>query len=73
MDENKEKRLESCLAQCDPLSKSIVENLREGRSYEYICEALFISRSTLNYRLKKIYAAAEVSGRKEFEALLSKP
>lgn len=62
-------QIENCLAQCDSLSLQIVGNLLEGRNYEYISEKLFISRSALNYRLKKIFNAASVSSRKEFEML----
>lgn len=62
-------QIENCLAQCDNLSLQIVGNLLEGKHYEYISEKLFISRSALNYRLKKIFASANVKSRKEFETL----
>lgn len=61
--------IENCLAQCDQLSLQIIGILLEGKNYDYISEKLFISRSALNYRLKKIFNAAGVNGRKELEAL----
>lgn len=62
-------QVENCLMQCDQLNLKIIGCLLEGRNYDYISEKLFISRSALNYRLKKIFSAADVSGRKEFEIL----
>lgn len=62
-------QIENCLAQCDSLNLQIIGNLLEGRNYEYISEKLFISRSALNYRLKKIFSCASVKSRKEFEML----
>ena len=62
-------QIENCLTKCDQLSLQIIGALLEQRNYDYISESMFISRSALNYRLKKIFSAASVSGRKEFEAL----
>ena len=42
---------------------------REGikrRSYEVIADQLYISESTLKYRLNKLYAAVRAKGKKEF-------
>lgn len=62
-------QVENCLTQCDQLNLKIIGNLLEGKNYDHISEKLFISRSALNYRLKKIFTAADVSSRKEFETL----
>ena len=48
----------------------ILRLLMARESYEQISEELFISSSTLRYRLNKIYADAGVKGRYEFEALI---
>lgn len=63
--------IENCLAQCDNLSLQIISILLEGKNYDYISEKLFISRSALNYRLKKMFDAADVKNRKEFESLFN--
>jgi len=62
-------QIENCLTKCDSLSLQIIGALLEQKNYDYISESMFISRSALNYRLKKIFSAASVNGRKEFEAL----
>ena len=62
-------QIENCLTKCDRLSLQIIGALLNQKNYDYISESLFISRSALNYRLKKIFSAASVSGRKEFETL----
>lgn len=62
-------QVENCLTQCDQLNLKIIGNLLEGKNYDHISEKLFISRSALNYRLKKVFTAADVSSRKEFETL----
>ena len=41
-----------------------------GQSYEEISDRLFISGSTLRYRLNKMFADAGVKTRQEFEALM---
>lgn len=62
-------QMENCLTKCDSLSLQIIGALLAQKNYDYISESLFISRSALNYRLKKIFASASVSSRKEFESL----
>lgn len=62
-------QIENCLTKCDSLSLQIIGALLDQKNYDYISESMFISRSALNYRLKKIFSAASVSGRKEFENL----
>lgn len=58
--------LENCLAMRDELDMRIIAQLMEDRSYETIAETLFISESTLRYRLAKIYASTEIKGRTAF-------
>lgn len=62
-------RIENCLASCDALDLRIIRAILNGESYESISESLFISRSGLNYHLRRIYPAAHVSNRKDFERL----
>lgn len=62
--------LEKCISQRDPVDMQILRLLMARESYEQISEELFISSSTLRYRLNKIYADAGVKGRYEFEALI---
>lgn len=64
-------QIENCFVQCDQLNLQILGGLLEGVNYDTLSETLFISRSTLNYRLKKIFKAAGVSNRKELERLFS--
>lgn len=62
--------IERCLLQRDHMDMSLVARLMDRQSYEQICDELFISSSTLRYRLNKIYADVGVRRRKEFEELL---
>lgn len=62
--------LELCLAGCDDLDLDIIEQLMRDQTINTIADALFLSQSTLNYRLNKLYHQAGVSSRIEFEALL---
>ena len=62
-------QIENCLTKCDSLNLQIIGALLEQRNYDYISESMFISRSALNYRLKKIFSSASVNSRKEFESL----
>lgn len=62
-------QIENCLCSCVQLDLQIIHELLLGSSYETISERLFLSRSALNYRLKKLFLAASVKSRKEFETL----
>lgn len=62
-------RIENCLMACDPLDLRIIRGILNGESYESISERLFVSRSGLNYHLRRIFPAAHVSNRKDFERL----
>lgn len=63
-------RLEKCISQRDETDMQILRLLMAKKSYEEISDALFISNSTLRYRLNKIYADAGTKGRRGFEALV---
>lgn len=58
--------MENCLSLRDDLDMRIIALLMDNRGYESIAETLFISDSTLRYRLGKIYAEAECKGRAAF-------
>ena len=62
-------RIENCLAACNPLDLQIIRAILNGESYESISERLFISHSGLHYHLRRIFPAARVNNRKEFERL----
>ncbi len=62
--------IEYCLNQRDDIDMKIMQAVMESKSYEVIADELFISASTLRYRLNKIFADAKVRSRKEFEALI---
>ena len=61
--------VENCLTQCDALNLKIIQGILNGESYDSIEDRLFLSRSALNYRLKKIFTYAQTQNRKEFESL----
>lgn len=61
--------VENCLTQCDALNLKIIQGILNGESYDSIGDRLFLSRSALNYRLKKIFTYAQTQNRKEFESL----
>ena len=62
--------IENCLNHRDSIDMKIICGIMASKCYEVIADELFISASTLRYRLNKIYADANVHGRKEFEALI---
>jgi DNA-binding LacI/PurR family transcriptional regulator/DNA-binding CsgD family transcriptional regulator len=64
--------IEHCISRRDAIDMDIIKFLMDGLIYERIAEKLFISGSTLRYRLKKIFTDAGVSGRQEFRALINK-
>ena len=63
-------RLEKCISRRDDTDMQILRLLMAKKGYEEISDALFISSSTLRYRLNKIYADAGMKGRADFEALV---
>ena len=62
--------IEACISQRDRIDFHVMNDLMEGKSYEEIADRLYISGSTLRYRLNKIFADAGVKTRQEFEALI---
>ncbi len=62
--------IETCISQRDPIDLRVIRRLMDGLSYEQISDELFISGSTLRYRLNKMFADASVKTRQEFEALM---
>ncbi|MDD4743959.1 MAG: LacI family transcriptional regulator [Clostridiaceae bacterium] len=64
--------LEQCLRLCDELDYKIICELLAGHSYEAIGFRLYLSRSALSRRLKKMYQLVDVSSRSSFLTLLNK-
>lgn len=62
--------IERCMAHLDKLDLLILAELMDGTSYENVCEKLFLSQSTLRYRLGKIYKRLGVTGRRQMENLV---
>jgi hypothetical protein len=65
-------RAEKCLSGRDSLDLRIIGHILDKRSYESISQQLFLSTSSLHYRISKIYNDAGVVGKNEFIALLRK-
>lgn len=63
-------RLDRCLQRCDELDLRILGQLIDGESYESICEKLFLSESSLQYRVRKLFRAADTKNRREFVHLI---
>lgn len=64
--------LDSMLSTCDETDLGILHDLLTGATYEEICEKQFIAVNTLKYRIKKLTAAARVSGKNELLARIQK-
>lgn len=62
--------LENCINQRDDTDMHVMGGIMDGKSYEQICDELFISGSTLRYRLNKIFADCGVHTRQEFENVI---
>lgn len=60
------RKLENCLLQCDTLDYAILNGVLRGDSTEELAEKLFVSPGTIQYRLKKLYAAMDADSRREF-------
>lgn len=70
--EDRARALVSCLTQCSKLDMQIIQGLVSGKSMEQIAEEQAISVSTGRYRLKKLYALANVSSKAEFVTLFQR-
>lgn len=62
--------IENCISQRDQIDFRVIAGLMTAKSYEEIADQLFISGSTLRYRLNKMFADAGVKSRQEFETLM---
>ncbi|MEG1892151.1 MAG: substrate-binding domain-containing protein [Clostridia bacterium] len=62
--------IENCISQRDDIDMGILQRVMDGMNYERISDELFISGSTLRYRMSKIFADAGVRSRQEFELLI---
>lgn len=56
----------------DALDRKIVEALLEGRNTASVAEKLFISQSSVKYRIKKMLEEANISGRSELISLVAR-
>ena len=63
--------IERCLQRCDPLDFRIIDRLIKMQKYESICEELFLSESTLQYRVRQIFLEAHVPNRDAFLKLIT--
>lgn len=64
------RKLESCLLRCDALDRALLSGVLEGKSTPALADALFVSPGTVQYRLKKLYAAVDAKNRADFIRLL---
>lgn len=62
--------LDQCISQRDKVDMQIIRGVMDGKNYEQLCEEVFVSSSTLRYRLHKIFTDAGVRNRQEFERLI---
>jgi len=65
-------RLERGLMKTDALDRQVLALLLDGVGYEAIAQRLFLSVSSVRYRVNSIYKEADVAGKKEFLALFRK-
>ncbi|NLI21551.1 MAG: LacI family transcriptional regulator [Clostridiales bacterium] len=63
-------RVERCLQSSDELDMRIISLILSGIGYEKIAEDLFLCESSLQYRVRGIFRAAQVNGRRAFEKLM---
>ncbi|HWQ58002.1 MAG TPA: substrate-binding domain-containing protein [Clostridia bacterium] len=60
------RRLEACLMRCDALDFALIAGVLGEKSTQELAEKCFISPGTVQYRLRKLYAAVDASDRAEF-------
>ena len=58
--------LERCLVQCDELDYKIIALLLKNNTHDTITDQLFLSRSALQYRLRKLYQMTGTVGKEQF-------
>ena len=64
------RRLENCLLQCDAIDRALLAGVLREQSTEQLAAALFIAPGTVQYRLKKLYAAVGAKSRAQFVQLM---
>lgn len=72
MEVNEITKLESLLNACDKIDQRIIKMLLNKQSITKISEALFISRSTLKYRINKLLKYSKFESKEEMINLLNK-
>lgn len=65
-------RFERCLQACDELDLRIIGLILQDLRYESISETLFLSESSLQYRVRKIFRLAQVDNLKNFKKMLQR-
>lgn len=63
--------IENCLNQHDTLDIQLIHGILQGESYESLADRLYISMSTLHYRINKIYRDVECRTRLDFVSLFT--
>ena len=65
-------RIDRCIQRCDELDFRIIGELLTGDSYETIAGRLFLSESSMQYRMRKLFQVAQVANRRAFAELFDK-
>ncbi|MEN6471700.1 MAG: substrate-binding domain-containing protein [Clostridiaceae bacterium] len=65
------RKLEACLLNSDALDRLLLSGVLRGMSTEKLAAQLFVSPGTVQYRLRKLYAAVNAPSRGEFVRMLS--
>ncbi len=65
-------KLESLLSDCDEIDQKIIKMLLDDQSTSKIAESLFISRSTLIYRINKLLNCCKCESKEKMVDLLNK-
>lgn len=65
-------KIDKMLMNCDSIDMLLIGQLLNGFSFTKISEALFVSSSTVKYRIKQLYKYCEVETKTEFIDLLNK-
>ncbi len=64
--------IDRCIQRCDELDFRIIRELLTGDSYESIAGRLFLSESSMQYRMRKLFQVAQVANRRAFAELFDK-
>lgn len=63
-------RIERLLSECDETDLALLQRMCRGVSYEEIAQELFLSLSTVKYRMKQLMSHSECDSKKELQQLL---